>query len=167
MSVHLHALQPGQTHSFLTRPISEYPYTLNTHKHTVLIAGGAGITPMYQLLKRIFRDPQDRTNVTLVFGVNTDQDLLFRDEFAQLQKQYPDRFRCVYTVTRPEDGSANRRGRVTAELLKEVLPGPETSGLKVFLCGPPPMEEAIGGKGRRFGGVLKELGYQSEQVHKM
>lgn len=185
MSSHLHSLQPGQTHSFFTKPISEYAYKRNMHSHAVLVAGGAGITPLYQLAAKMMRDEKDETKVTVVFGVNTDEDLLFRDEFARWQKQRPDRFKAVYAVTNSKadgnaadtgalaQGSEVRKGRVTAELLKEVLPGPSTEGLKIFLCGPPAMEEAVAGKKGAFGrqgplgGVLKELGYESGQVHKI
>ena len=38
------------------------------HEAIGLIAGGTGITPMYQLIKAIFKNPNDKTKVTLVFG---------------------------------------------------------------------------------------------------
>jgi NAD(P)H-flavin reductase len=38
------------------------------HEAIGLIAGGTGITPMYQLIKTIFKNPNDKTKVTLVYG---------------------------------------------------------------------------------------------------
>jgi cytochrome-b5 reductase len=38
------------------------------HEAVGLIAGGTGITPMYQLIKAIFKNPNDKTKVSLVYG---------------------------------------------------------------------------------------------------
>jgi cytochrome-b5 reductase len=38
------------------------------HDAVGLIAGGTGITPCYQLIKAIFKNPDDKTKVTLVYG---------------------------------------------------------------------------------------------------
>jgi NAD(P)H-flavin reductase len=38
------------------------------HDAVGLIAGGTGITPCYQLIKAIFKNPNDKTKVTLVYG---------------------------------------------------------------------------------------------------
>ena len=169
MSNHLHSLQPGQTLSFKTGPLSGYPYTANKHSHVALLAGGAGITPMYQLTHAILRNPDDRTKITLVFGVNTDEDLLFREEFTSLEKQYAGRFKCVYTVSHPTEDDEFPHGYITRQLLEKTIPGPKEEGVKVLFCGPPAMEKAVVG-GEWFGGVggiLKELGYSKEQVVKL
>jgi NAD(P)H-flavin reductase len=33
-----------------------------------MVAGGTGITPMYQLIRAIFNNPNEKTKVTLVYG---------------------------------------------------------------------------------------------------
>lgn len=33
-----------------------------------MIAGGTGVTPMYQVAAAILKDPKDRTQVSLIFG---------------------------------------------------------------------------------------------------
>jgi len=38
------------------------------HENVAMIAGGTGITPMYQLIRQIFKDPKEKTKVTLVYG---------------------------------------------------------------------------------------------------
>ena len=174
MSKHLHALQPGQTLSFKTGPLEGYPWTPNQHAHVALVAGGAGITPIYQLTQAILGNPQDRTKITLVFGVNTDADLLFQEEFAALERKFGDRFRCVYTVSSPVKDSGYPKGYVTRELLEKVIPSAKEDGVKVLFCGPPAMEKAIAGPRGMLpgsqgavGGVLKELGYSQDQVFKL
>ncbi|OTB00688.1 hypothetical protein M426DRAFT_324052 [Hypoxylon sp. CI-4A] len=161
-STHIHSLQPGDSLRFVTR-IPGYNWQPNKHPDITLIAGGAGITPIYQLIRGIFQNPDDHTKVTLVFGVNTDADLLLKKEFDEYQARFPDRFKVVYTVSQPADGSPLRKGYVTKELLMEV--GPIPSDGKVFVCGPPPMEGALVGSWRKSG-ILQELGYRKDQIHK-
>ncbi|KAL1845320.1 hypothetical protein VTK73DRAFT_689 [Phialemonium thermophilum] len=174
-STHLHSLKPGDTLTFA--PLKGYAWTPNQHRHVALVAGGAGITPMYQLMRGILRDPADHTRITLVWGVNTDDDLFLRDELADLQRRFPGRLRTVYTVSRPVDGSPHRRGYVTRELLESAglgagkgEDGDADSVTKVLVCGPPPMEKALTGAsgwgGKAAGGVLAELGYTKDQIHR-
>lgn len=174
MSNHLHSLKPGQTHSFKTGPLEGYAWTLNKHSHVALVTGGAGITPMYQLTKSVLNNPEDKTKITLVFGVNTEEDLLFKDEFETLERKYGDRFRCVYSVSNPAKDSGYPKGYITKALLEKTIPSAKTEGLKILLCGPPAMETAIAGGRGLFpwsqgpvGGVLKEMGYSQEQVIKL
>ena len=79
MSTHLHDMEVGQLLS-IRGPIPKYKWEENKspsrywvsfdnrHEAVGLIAGGTGITPMYQLIKAIFKNPNDKTNVTLVYG---------------------------------------------------------------------------------------------------
>jgi cytochrome-b5 reductase len=122
---------------------------------------------MYQLIQGIFKNPQEKTKVTLVFGINSDRDALFRDEFSQLEKRFPGRFKVVYTASNPAEGSTFRKGYVSKELLQEVV-GKDSS--KVFICGPPAFEESLLGAsgpfGKAQGGILSQLGYSKDQVYK-
>ncbi|KAJ6172129.1 hypothetical protein N7470_001196 [Penicillium chermesinum] len=163
-STHLHSLQPGDSLSFIAT-LKAFPWVPNKFSQVYLIAGGAGITPIYQLIQGILNNPNDKTKINLVFGVNTEQDLLLRDELEQFHARFPDRFNYLYTVSRPvENNSSLRKGYVTAELLKEVVKstGEDT---KVFVCGPPSMENALVGT-RGTPGILSQLGFTKDQVYK-
>ncbi|KAK2609095.1 hypothetical protein QQS21_002322 [Conoideocrella luteorostrata] len=163
-STHLHALQPGQSLFFLAS-LKGPQWKPNACPHVTLIAGGAGITPVYQLSQAILRNPDDKTALTVVFGVNSDQDILLKKEFQEWETKFPGRFKAVYTVSHPVEGSPYRKGYVTKELLEEVAPRDATMETKVFVCGPPAMESALVGDRRRKG-VLEELGYRKDQIHK-
>jgi cytochrome-b5 reductase len=160
VSTHLHSLQPGDS-LFFAFGIKAHSWIPNKHDHITLIAGGAGITPLYQLIRGVLDNPEDRTKMTLVFGVNTERDILLHEEFENYEKKFPDRFKIVYTVSQPEEGSTVRKGHVTKALLREVLPANTD---KVFVCGPPAMEKALTGKGRGGSGILEELGYTKDQI---
>lgn len=52
MSEHMHHMKPDQRLDF-KGPIPKYPWQPNKHDHIALIAGGTGITPMYQLIRAV------------------------------------------------------------------------------------------------------------------
>ncbi|KAH8165511.1 hypothetical protein CIB48_g2729 [Xylaria polymorpha] len=164
-STHLHSLQPGDSLRFVA-PIPGYKWIPNKHPDITLIAGGAGITPMYQLIQGILSNPEDKTSITLVFGVNTDADVLLKSEFEDFERQFPNRFKAIYTVSNPVPGSPYPKGYVTKELLSKVVTTTSgTKDTKVFVCGPPAMEKALVGS-RSQPGILGELGYTKDQIHR-
>lgn len=149
-----------------------YKWTPNLHDSVTLIAGGAGITPAYQLIQGILSNPADETKIRLVFGVNSEEDVLLRKEFEEFETRFGrDRFQAVYSVSsggKSVDGQRFRRGYVTEELLREVAAPAGEANTKVMVCGPPAMEEALLGKkgwGGRQEGILARLGYRKDQIH--
>lgn len=154
--------------TFFGFPLPGYKWKTNERSHVLLLAGGAGITPIYQLAKGILNNPDEKTKITLVWGTNTDKDVFLKEEFDQLQRTYPDRFSAHYTVSRSSDNSPYRSGRVTSDFLKDTMNATgfsEVQDGKIFLCGPPAMEEAVAGK-RGNVGILEQLGFAKNQVHR-
>lgn len=171
MSEHLHSMSPGDSLD-IKGPLPKYPWTENKHSHIALISGGTGITPMYQLTRAIFNNPNDKTKVSLVFGNKTKEDILLKEEFDRLEKEYPDRFRAFYTLDTPPKDWKQGKGFITKEVLSEVLPDAKQENIKIFVCGPPPLYKAVSGPKvspqdqGELSGALKELGYTKEQVYK-
>ncbi|PSR75505.1 hypothetical protein BD289DRAFT_457169 [Coniella lustricola] len=175
-STHMHSLSPGDKLLFAV-VIPGYKWTANKHDSVTLVAGGAGITPCYQLLRGILQNPVDKTRVRLVFGVNSMAEALLRDEFEQMEQTYgTDRFRAVFAVADGEgveeaesaSGGMFRKGFVTEDMLKQVAAPASEANTKIMVCGPPPMEDALLGKkgwGGRGEGILARLGYKKEQIH--
>ena len=164
-STHLHSLKPGDTLAFAAA-IKGFSWVPNKFSQVYLIAGGAGITPIYQLIQGILNNPDDKTKVNLVFGVNTEQDLLLREELEQYKKRFPDRFNYLYTVSHPtEESSPLRKGYVTEELLRDVVQG-SGKDTKVFVCGPPSMEDSLVGSRSAPQGILARLGFNKDQIYK-
>ncbi|KAI5292314.1 NADH-cytochrome b5 reductase [Ascosphaera acerosa] len=171
MSTHIHSLKPGDTLDF-KGPIPKYPWEANKHSEIAMIAGGTGITPMYQLCRKILSNPADRTKITLVYGNVSEEDILLRKELDELENTYPQRFKVFQLLDKPPAGWTQGKGYVTKELLKTVLPEPKTENIKLFVCGPPGMYKAVSGpkvspqdQGELVG-ILKELGYEKDQVFK-
>jgi cytochrome-b5 reductase len=172
MSEHLHSMEPGQQLEF-KGPLPKYPWTANKHNHIALIAGGTGITPMYQLTRAIFGSSDDKTKVTLVFANIKEEDILLKKELQDLENTYPQRFRAFYVLEKPPPSFKGDKGYITKELLKTVLPEPKEENIKIFVCGPPPLYKAISGvkkspqdQGELDGSILEQLGYSKDQVYK-
>lgn len=171
MSEHLHSMAPGQRLD-MKGPIPKYPWEANKHKHIGLICGGTGITPMYQLIRAIFKNPDDKTKVTLVYGNVAEEDILLKHELEEIENKFPGRFTAFYTLDKPSKDWPGPKGHITKELLKTVLPSPKSDNIMTFVCGPPGMYNAISGVKKspkdqgEIGGYLKELGYTKEQTYK-
>jgi len=171
MSTHMHDMQPGDSLD-VKGPIPKYQMTPNKHAHVAMIAGGTGVTPMWQVARAIFADPSDRTMVTLVYGSVTEDDILLKAEFDRLENTHPRRFRAFYLLDRPGEGWTQGKGHVTKELLQTVLPEPKEENVKILVCGPPGLYKAVSGGKKspqdqgELDGYLKELGYQKDQVFK-
>ena len=127
---------------------------------------------MYQLCRAIFKNPEDKTKVTLVFGNVTEEDILLKREFQDLENTYPQRFKAFYTLDKPSDSWTQGKGFINQELLKTILPEPKSDNIKIFVCGPPGLYKAISGAKNspsdqgELSGILKALGYSQEQVYK-
>lgn len=139
-------------------------------KQIGMIAGGSGITPMLQVIHEITKNPNDKTEVTLVFGNLTSADILLKDRIDEIAKKHKN-VKVHYIIDKPEPNWNGPVGYITDDFAKKVLPPPSNDTL-IFVCGPPPMMEAISGnKTPKFEqgelkGALKRLGYNEEQVFK-
>ena len=99
----------------------------------VFIAGGAGITPFIPILRRRARDNK-LSGCTLIFSNKSERDIILREEWEGMPG-----LECIFTVTE-ENGSTVPRQEITADFLKANVPD---WGVQVYICGPPPMIEAV------------------------
>ena len=103
-----------------------------------MMAGGTGITPMYQIVSAALADAGDKTTWKLIFANQTEGDILIRSELEALAAKHPDRFSLHYTLDRPPSKWAGSTGFITQDMIAEHLPTPGPDTL-VVMCGPPPM----------------------------
>ena len=156
----------------LKGPFQKFAYEANQWASVGMVAGGTGITPMYQLILEILANPRDRTEIRLVYGCRSEEDIILRDELDALAAAYPN-FKVVYTLSKPSDAWRGRVGHVGKELLASVLPPPqEKAATKVLISGPPAFMAALSGDKKspsdqgELVGALRELKYEASQVFK-
>ncbi|CAI5481467.1 unnamed protein product [Closterium sp. Yama58-4] len=124
-------------------------------KKLAMLAGGTGITPIYQVAKAILADLEDKTEMWVLFGNRSVADVLLQDEMDRWVEQYPGRFHVWYTVCEPvPEGWKYGVGFVTATMANERLPRAGEDSL-ALMCGPPPMIRAMTP-------LLEGMGYTSD-----
>ncbi|KAI8852990.1 hypothetical protein BC829DRAFT_360285 [Chytridium lagenaria] len=162
MSTHIHSMKAGETLDIKAGPIKKYEYVPNKDKHLGMIAGGSGITPMLQIIHRVFSNPEDKTKISLVFGNVAEEDILLKSYFDNLAQKHSDQFKVFYTLDKPPANWTQGKGFITEQVLTSNLPKPGEG--KVFICGPNPMLAHVSGTKApdysqgEVGGLLKNLG---------
>ena len=112
----------GQKLDILTGLGNGYDLTLSG-EHPVLLGGGVGVPPMYNLAKKLITEGK---KVFVILGFNTKSEIFYENEFKALG--------CDVTVT-TVDGSYGKKGFVT-----DALPENYTY---FYTCGPEPMLKAV------------------------
>jgi len=112
--------------------------TTKTAKNIGMIAGGTGITPMLQLVRQVFKDPQDTSELWLLFANQTEDDILLRGELEELASEHPGRFHLWFTLDRPAEAWEYSTGFINDTMISAHLPAPGPDTV-VVMCGPPPM----------------------------
>ncbi|OWZ18324.1 NADH-cytochrome b5 reductase [Phytophthora megakarya] len=169
LSKHIVELKEGDSLD-MKGPFVKFKYAPNQYKNIGLIAGGSGITPMLQLIKTICRNPEDRTEITLLYCSVSEEDIILREEVEAMMYLYP-QISVVHVLSNPSATWQGLTGFVSKEMVEKYMPEPSDDNL-VCVCGPPPMMYHVSGdkaKDRTQGelqGLLKELNYTSTQVFK-
>ncbi|GBG83201.1 hypothetical protein CBR_g36815 [Chara braunii] len=104
-----------------------------------MVAGGTGITPIYQVIKSVLQDSDDSTEMALVYASHSVDDILLRKQLEQWAITYSAQFKLWFTVNRPPpEGWMFGSGFINERTLHSHLfpPDAETFAL---LCGPPGM----------------------------
>ena len=100
-----------------------YDLTLSGQK-PVLLGGGVGVPPMYNLAKKLMAEGKD---VTVILGFNTKSEVFYEEEFKALG--------CTVIVA-TADGSHGVKGFATTPLA-------EIDYTYFYTCGPEPMLKAV------------------------
>ena len=116
------AMIPGEKLDILTGLGNGYDISLSGD-HPVLLGGGVGVPPMYNLAKKLVGQGK---KVTVILGFNTQSEIFYENEFKALG--------CDVAVT-TVDGSYGIKGFVT-----DALP---VSYSYFYTCGPEPMLKAV------------------------
>jgi nitrate reductase (NAD(P)H) len=61
------------------------------------VAGGTGITPCYQVIQAALKS-DDKTELSLIFGNRTIDDILLREELVSFEENYKERFKLYFSV---------------------------------------------------------------------
>jgi ring-1,2-phenylacetyl-CoA epoxidase subunit PaaE len=128
-------------------------------RNYLFIAAGSGITPVVSNVKSILQEEPDST-VTLLFGNQRSNTILFRETLSFLKNRYMTRFRWINILSREDQGSDVLNGRLNnrkgAQLNQQLLN--LSSFDEYFICGPESMISEIS-RG------LRGVGVEEDNIH--
>lgn len=178
MSEYLRKLRPQVDHVQMQGPkgklayLGEGKFVIRTKgveelvelDHLGMIAGGSGITPMFQIIQAVAQNPADNLKITLVFANKTEEDMILRHalDALQLLKQRG-QINIHYMLDSPPTDAKNFRGEVgfvTKQVLAKQMPKASSTKAMVFLCGPPGLVNKV------CVPALKEIGFTKERIFK-
>ncbi len=153
-STYLHNVKPGDTVNF-TGPYGEFWLNEDPSVEIVCVGGGCGMAPMRNIIYTLYDRWPDRS-CWLFFGCRTTRDIFYLDEFEELAKGHSN-FHVIYALSDKlgkDEKWDGETGFIHLAVDKYLEPGIRR---QAFLCGPPPMIEAVTR-------VLKEKGIHSDDV---
>lgn len=175
MGSHLFGLKVGDSIE-AKGPWSTFEVTPSQYRHIGMIAGGTGLTPMFQVINNVLHGEGNTTKISLLFSNKTENDVLLESRLEALAKEFPGKFATYYCLTTPPKKWTGFSGHIDKKMIKETMPGPEQEGDSMLLVsGPPSFMKAIcGPKDYKsypptqgaLDGYLKEMGYTEKGVFK-
>jgi benzoate/toluate 1,2-dioxygenase reductase subunit len=120
----------------LTGPLGSF-YLRAVERPLLLLAGGTGLAPFLSMLEALTR-ANSQQKVHLIYGVTRDLDLVLVDAIEAYKAKLPNF--SYATVVADADSTHPRKGWVTQHMAAETL---NDGDVDVYLCGPPPMVDAV------------------------
>jgi cytochrome-b5 reductase len=121
-----------------------------------MLAGGTGITPIYQILQAAAINKDTFPEFTLIFGNKTTNDIFMREEIDEVIKTAACEFTMHYLIDKEEPGWTGLVGYVSKDMISKYFPAPSDDTL-MLICGPPVMCE-------KAKGFFAELGYNKDNI---
>ncbi|MQA09133.1 MAG: ferredoxin reductase [Pseudonocardiaceae bacterium] len=122
----------------LSQPDGAFTMPANRPHGVLLISGGSGITPVISMLRTLV-DEGHGGPITFLHYANTADDVLYRDELAELAATHPG-LRVAFGYTHEHTGG-DLHGFFGTEHLHAVAPWYRDA--ETYLCGPTPLMDAV------------------------
>jgi len=141
---------------FVIPPVGKFLPVYEPDKHLVCIAGGSGVTPFRGFAREATRRKLE-TKITVLYSVRTPADIIFHNEFRELEKENPNfKFHVTCTRVTPEHNWTGRAARITSDWVKEITT--DLPNTVFYACGPNALVEFAEHL------VVHELGVPKEQM---
>ncbi|HEY4042500.1 MAG TPA: FAD-binding oxidoreductase, partial [Rhodopila sp.] len=113
-------------------------YLRDITRPILFLAGGTGLAPFLSMLGKIAETGPCAHPIHLIYGVTNDEDLVAVDQLEAFAACIPNfTFDCCVAA---ETSAYPRKGYVTAHIQSAHL---HAGNVDIYLCGPPPMVEAV------------------------
>ncbi|KAB8337316.1 hypothetical protein FH972_021617 [Carpinus fangiana] len=126
-------------------------------KEFVMICGGSGITPIYQVFRAVMRDRDDKTKCTVLNGNRLVEDILCRKELDDLAMGNDEKCKLLHTLSQAPDDWTGLRGRIGKDLFNKHALKCDKGSRMVLICGPEALEKSAHKE-------LKAMGWKDEDM---
>lgn len=126
----------------------------------IMICGGSGITPIWQVLRAVLTDKGDPTKCLVLDGNREEEDILCKAELDAFAAENSDKCRLIYALSKPPPVWNGIKGRLDRALYEKEAGRPmkRADGEDlVLVCGPPAMEKSA----RE---IFLELGWKEDDL---
>jgi ferredoxin-NADP reductase len=125
-------------------PAGGFHLDIASERPAVFIAGGIGLTPVLSMFKWL-ADTGSRRTAWFFLAVRNGNDVALRDEINEVASKNRQQFRAITLYSDPteqciEGKDFDCKGFLSVDVLKRYL---GTSNYEFYICGPPPMMEAM------------------------
>jgi nitrate reductase (NAD(P)H) len=150
---------PTGKFEYLGRGICSISGAQRNVKRFIMVSGGSGITPIFQVLRAVMKDADDPTQCLVLNGNRIEQDILCRQELDQMLVGNENKYRLLNTLSKPAATWTSLRGRIDEGFLqREVGACKNTNGEDmVLICGPEAMEKSVQS-------ILKDMGWKDQDI---
>ena len=139
----LPSVQVGD-HLKVNGPYGIFSYrSISQESPMVWIAGGIGITPFLSMARSLIQE-DDAPRPVLLWNARRPEDFIYSDELKKAAELVP-------VLDGQQEHWDGRRGRISEDLLQDVLSGELIRSAVFFICGPPAMMTAVRGSLARLG----------------
>ncbi|MGI9417914.1 MAG: 2Fe-2S iron-sulfur cluster-binding protein [Geminicoccaceae bacterium] len=142
-------------------PGGNFYLDMTERRPAVLIAGGIGLTPMLSMINTVAYT-KSRREVWLFYAVMNRRQHVVPGHLKRLAREHPNINVVICYAEPTRDCVKGRdfhyRGRVNRRLLQGLLPSHDC---QFYLCGPPPMQNAIIEDLRAWGVAEKDIKWES------
>ncbi len=126
---------PIGTQIIIDGPYGIFTEWVNVSSKVLFIAGGIGITPIRSLMEQMMTTQKD---TVLLYANRTEKDIVFHSEFMRLVQKYSAK---IIHILSDDMKYIGEKGQLDEEKIQRLVP--DVTSREVFLCGPPPMMEAV------------------------
>jgi len=138
-STYLHNLKVGDE-VIITGPYGEFELDTDPKTELICVGGGAGMAPMKNLILSILEHIPKKP-VWLFFGCRTRADVFYLDLYQKLSQKHP-HFKVIYALSEKADDHWDGETGFIHLSVDKYLPD-DLRAQQAFLCGPPPMIDAV------------------------
>jgi Na(+)-translocating NADH:ubiquinone oxidoreductase F subunit len=156
-SSYLGSLEVGET-IIAKGPFSDFYATSDKKVPRIFIGAGSGLAPLRAIIFEQLKKRQDESDLTLIYGARTEDDLLYCDELNSLSEQHKN-FSYIPTLSNPSEQWQGHSGYVQQVLLPYLSQNVKFLYTEFYLCGPEAMMNEVEQ-------IITDVGIPSNQIFK-